>query len=378
MPVDELLKNPLIISAAGGLLALVSGLLGFLVHSVKTYSKPMVRILGFDNRHLAASEEVRLEEDLIELLGSIRSAVLTTGRIVSVSDLAQIKGYLDRWERAVPNIRRHVDFYINAVKNSNIPDGEASKITLNAIRDMLSYDIFEGVLVSTIGRGYLNIPKPRAMEIQIIKVSKSKSNNGCYYAYLPEPVSLGRNLDEDPANEHYYKDFATLLANAEHSKLMHIFTQLVDILNFDLPALKDAKKAVDEIIGRFENYSASIYFANITTAPILIETNAELLIEGVKTDKGPVTAKMKLAIEEHRQNNKHYIPIEDAVVVPAGSDIRLFAYTLSRIQIENGSVIQAVFGDGSSKARVRLSTESVGLLSRKVVSTASRKFFNET
>lgn len=370
----ELFENPLVISAAGGILALLSGFVGFMIRSAKTYSKPMARILGFDNRHLTGSKVVTLDEELIQTLSSIRSAVFTTSKNVSIADLVQTKDLLTRWEHAVPNFKQDVEFYINTIENNQTRDGETSALVLRAIREVLAYKILDGVLVATIGNAYLRIPKPEENTEQTIKVDASKSAGGCYLAYLPDPCAIGRELDTDPANKHYYKDFADLVASAEHTKLIQVFSQLVEILTSDLPALKDSKKSIEEIVSKYEIYSASIYFANITNAPILIEPRALLEVEGVKTSKGPVTAQMRLLKEEVHNNGTHRIPIEDAVVVPSGSDLRLFAHTETRIEIENGSVIQGVYSDGSSKARISLTTESVGLFNKKNIATTSRRF----
>lgn len=373
----DLFNNPIFISAAGGLLAFLSGLVGFFIRSLKTYSKPLIRILKFERGNLSYNENVEINSELSKLLNSIKSAVVVTSNSESISTLRDSYGFLIRWEEATNYFKDDVAAYLDTIKNDNITDGDINETITKSLRTIFDYDILDGLLVATVGRGLIKIPQIDPNLKPVLKVVKSKSKNGCYVAYLPDPCTIGKELDSDPAYEHYYKAFSMLLANAEHSKLGAVFKQLSDILVSDLPSFKDARRILRKILEDHEIFTSTIYFANLTSTPILIEPKAELIVDGVKTSKKILSTSLNLMKEVDFHGKSELEPFDYAVVIPAGTDMKFFAYTESSSKMKNGNIFQAVFAEGESTARIKLFTESIGFFGKRTITTPKKNFSYE-
>ena len=237
-----------------------------------------------------------------------------------------------------------------------------------------SYRIIDALLVASIGTGYVNIPEPNNQKSSVIKVLRSSDSTGCFVAHFPYPLYFGSGLDKDPAVEHYFGELAILLSNAEHSKLSLVFSKLSELLISDLPVLKDAVKYLSKFIEKYQVFTTSLYFANITNTPIIIEPKAKLIVEGIKSDLDQNNPNLSLMKEVKKDGENIKISIDDPLIIPSGTSIKLFAYTDPITSLDGGGTLSGLFSDKSSNARIKLHADTVGFFSRKIILTPKRPF----
>ena len=94
---NEFINNPILISAAGGLLAFISGIIGFFISSIRTYSKPMTRILWFRKDNVRLERSVEVDKELRELLSKVKSAVVPVYATTTLSELIFTIRLLNHW-----------------------------------------------------------------------------------------------------------------------------------------------------------------------------------------------------------------------------------------------------------------------------------------
>ena len=373
---NELFSSPLIVSVASGLLALLSAAFGFMYRALREHSKPAVRILGFDNTYTTSSEPVVPAQEVLDLLKSIQTGAFAEEEetAISLPDLKSRHAILKGWETGTEPFIEAIDAYIHLIENNSLSDGDNSESALKALRSIIAHGMFDGTLVTIVGRSLIEIPPPKSDINEVVSVVRGQGLGGCYVAYVPDPITIGRKLNERPEDEHYFMKFSGLLARAEHRKMGKVFAKVAELLRRDLPKIKDSAKLVGNIVGEHTVYTIRLYVANLTRTPILIEPKGELLVDGAEAGIRSLKTEIRLARKTKRSGEVNLVAVEDAIVLPSGEDDQLVAFTRATKKIKEGKILDVAFSQRMAKARVVVSAEMIGFPKQRRLATAWRSF----
>jgi len=155
--------------------------------------------------------------------------------------------------------------------------------------------------------------------------------------------------------------------------LLSIAQALRSSFESELEICRDVTPALDRLLQADSVWEIVIYFANLRSTPVLVETNANLLVTDRIGAKFSEACSMAIRIEDPSTGSVERRQTDSPIIIPAG-DARSFSFFTTHTQREmaRGDAFREAFAAGEANAALQLTIRSVGLLKRRNLTIKER------
>lgn len=350
------------------LLAIVGAVLGYAFREYRNRARPFFQLTELGGDLLKRSDQTQIEESLSHSLSSTfyikgLDAKSTVGEVWDCWDRA------DDVERRWPEVRDKLDKILASTSDDAL---------MYSFPDLFDLKYFERWMMLILVADRITFSKIPKQSVIRIKVFQSEDNKGSvWFAFPTKTVSFGNNFSE-PAIGSKCTPFVNSIKYLHRDLIFSILRQYKDIMEEEHKAALSTIHDLKAISDAHSRWSFSSYFANLSSAPIVIENDGEVLVHD-KTTKFKLRERCYLANLQLKEGKSSIVDTNKPIVIRGGADAE-FVFITRKTQTEMtlGSHLRTVFESGTARVKVSFPIRKVGLLKRQRFVSPGFKFEETT
>jgi len=350
------------------LLALTSGVVGYAFREWRNRAEPFVSITQIGGELRRLDKEVALEPASVQRVA--KSALLRHLRpVATLSEVQDVVEVAKAMVERAPAIVERLTNVISAIESTR-----ADSELCHHLAELFLPEYMDSYLAELLANERVRPPRPTEGAESKLEIHDSESYDGCFLVSFPNQlVTIGIAFSKEPIYRAKFQPLVKLVETLDRPGLLSIAQALRSSFESELEICRDVTPALDRLLQADSVWEIVIYFANLRSTPVLVETNANLLVTDRIGAKFSEACSMAIRIEDPSTGSVERRQTDSPIIIPAG-DARSFSFFTTHTQREmaRGDAFREAFAAGEANAALQLTIRSVGLLKRRNLTIKER------